>query len=207
MLEYVNIIAFLIFIVTTIFFVYELRSFFKEYKRKKLKLPGFSEKRYEKEKIQTATPLKIQPPKPKRMNYGMVLAGVFGVLTIFVFSVFILRSAQRSSAREKVQPIIKPVKSKGIVIFDANWNQISDEDLKNLKPGDTIFIGIDNPDPADIDKARIRVNEYIWKSSHETENFNKEKNVFYIEYKITSDTARLIIEAQLHSRANGWLVD
>ncbi len=207
MLEYINLISFVIFIFTASFFVYELRNFLKDYKKGKIKLPGFSESQYQKKQITSATPLKVKKEKVKRANLKLALVGIGGIIIVSGFSLLTLNSAQRSSAKGETKPVVKEVESKGIEIFDLNWKRLTPKEISSLKPGDKIYIGINNPDPLDIDKARIKVNEFIWKEKHETKNYNKEKNVFYIEYKIPSDEARLLIEAQLHSKTNGWLVD
>ncbi len=206
MLSYINKISLVIFVGTAVFFIWELVHFLREYKKGKIKLPGFSEKEYQKKTLPQATPLKVKKRTIKRANLKLAVLGAGVFLIVIGFSFISLTSTRRSSAQEEQKrPIVKKVFSEGIVIFDKDWNLI--EDASKLKPGDKIFIGIYKPALEEIDKARIRVNEYSWKTDHITDKFNKDKGVFYIEYKIPSEAAKLLIEAQLHSKTEGWLTE
>ena len=207
LLDYVNKISLFIFIGTTLFFLYELRGFLKEYKRKKIDLPGFSEEEYKKKAFLKATPLKIQPKKVKRADIKIILPIIGILFSIGSFSFLVLTNTRSSSAKEEISPIVKTVESKGIEIFDKNWQKLTEDDLSKLKPGDKIFIGIYKPPLSDIDKARIRINSKEWKAEDETSNFNQQYNVFYIEYIISGEEQGLVIEAQLHSKKTGWLID
>ncbi len=205
MLSYINTISLLIFIGTAVFFIWELVHFIKEYKKNKVTLPGFSEEKYQKEVLPQATPLKVKRGSVRKANLRLALLGIGAFLIVGGFSFISLTSTRRSSAIQEKEPIIKKVYSRGIAIFDKDWRVI--KDYNKLKPGDVVFIGIYKPPTDDVTKARIRVNEYAWKNQHVTDKFNKEKEVFYIEYKIPSDTAKLLIEAQLYSKRDGWLTE
>jgi len=92
-----------------------------------------------------------------------------------------------------------------IKIYNEKWQELNDEGLKNLKPGEKIFIGIEKVGFSDIDMARIKINQGAWDKESITQNFNPEKNVFYKEYQVATADAFLKIEAQLHSSTEGWL--
>jgi hypothetical protein len=101
----------------------------------------------------------------------------------------------------------KVITSDGILIFDENFNLLKDEELNKLEPQKKIIVGIKTLEGTDIDKARIRINKNIWQPEDETKKFEKKNKVFYIEYRPASDESRLKIEAQLHSRSDGWLAE
>ena len=205
MFYYINKVSLIFFVGIAAFFLWELINFLKEYRKRKIGLPGFSEKEYQKKTLLQSTSLKIKEKTIKKANLKLAFLGIGTFLIVIGFSFISLTSTQRSSAQEEKEPIIKRIFSEGIVIFDKDWNLI--EDVNKLKPGDKIFIGIYKPAIDEIDKARIRVNEYSWKSEHITDKFNEEKGVFYIEYKNPSEAAKLLIEAQLHSKTKGWLTE
>ena len=70
-----------------------------------------------------------------------------------------------------------------------------------------VYVGIQTIDEADIDRARIKINEKDWNVAHITSQFNKDKKVYYREYTIASGESKLKIDAQLHSETDGWLGD
>ena len=98
MLGYINKISLLIFVITSFFFVWELINFIREYKKGKIKLPGFSENLVRKEKIKQATPLKLKKPVVYRINYKFVFPVVILFLIFVGFSFISLTTTQRSSA-------------------------------------------------------------------------------------------------------------
>jgi len=76
---------------------------------------------------------------------------------------------------------------------------------KNIRSGEVIYIALENISGSDIDRARIRVNTDSWSISDETDLYNSQKKIFYRQYQVASNESVLKIEAQLHSRADGWL--
>ncbi len=205
--DYLNKISLFVFVITAGALIFEIRAFLKESKKKKINLPGFSEKEYEKQPLPKATPIKIEinKPSPSKVNIKLTLALVGVLFVVGGFSVFILNTAQFSAAKEERLPIKKIVESKGIVVFDSRWRELDDAQISQLKPGDKVFIGVYKPPLSDIDYARIRVNSSSWSDKNVTKMFNKDKGVFYIEYTISNNEPKLVIEAQLHSKNSGWL--
>ena len=104
-------------------------------------------------------------------------------------------------------PIIREISSAGLKVYDENWNEIEKKKKDKAKPGEKLYIGIQTIVEADIDRARIRVNERDWQIAHITTLFNPQLEVYYKEYIVATGTAQLKIEAQLHSASDGWLGD
>ncbi len=201
----VSLIAFFIVLGTLIYEVYFL---FIEAKRKqKLSVPNFSPD----VKIEPAAGETIKENvvgQPKSVNKILIiililLLIIFGTIT--VVSIFSPINKQEAGAKSKV--IIQTVNSKGIIFFDKQWNIFDSEKIKGLKPFDQIIIGIETIPEADIDRARIKVNGPNWKVDHITSKFNKQYNIYYREYQIATDEYKIKIDAQLHSKQDGWLGD
>jgi len=72
-------------------------------------------------------------------------------------------------------------------------------------PGKKVYVGIENINDPNIDMARIKINQGEWDKDSITTNFNQEKNIFFREYFLSTNEAFLKIEAQLHSKIDGWL--
>ena len=104
--------------------------------------------------------------------------------------------------------VIQEISSLGLKVFTNSWVEVNEGDTgRTLKPGAKLYLGIQTIEEADIDRARIKVNEKDWNVAHITSQFNKEKKVYYREYTIASGESKLKIDAQLHSVADGWLGD
>lgn len=126
---------------------------------------------------------------------------IFGVLTIFSFNRVSTISDTGSGSNA---PAVTYAASSGIKFFDIGFKPLTDADVQKMKDVDLI-IGIESVKNADIDRARIRINSSKWTLSDATSQFNKDFNVYYIQYHIASSQAQLMIEAQLHSKEDGWL--
>lgn len=126
---------------------------------------------------------------------------VFGTITFY--SIFKVRPTKTVGKKNEV--IIQEVASAGIKIYSPNWKELTDSELLKSDKNYNIIIGIITIPEADIDRARIRVNESRWRPEHITDKFNKDKNVYYREYQVASGESNLKIEAQLHSVRDGWL--
>jgi len=90
-------------------------------------------------------------------------------------------------------------------MYNEKWQELSEEEIKTIRPGTKIIIGIEKINDQNIDMARIKINQGAWDEKSITSHFNQEKNVFYREYQVATNDAFLKIEAQLHSRTEGWL--
>jgi len=124
-----------------------------------------------------------------------------------MIGIFVQKNKTSENTKIQPTPIIDFVSSKGVKIFTPDWKEISNDILGTLTPDTLIIIGVETIDKIDIDKARIRVNNDKWLTEATTVDFNKEKRVYYKEYVISTSDAELRIEAQLHSRSDGWLGD
>ncbi len=137
---------------------------------------------------------------------GVILFFIFGI--IFIFGMFRSKSeSQISDQNLIVTPIINFVASRGIRIYNQNWIEFSDDTLRKIKPGQHIFVGVETIKGSGIDMARIRLNKSAWNLDDLTMNFKKELSVFFKEYIISTGESFLKVEAQLHSKTDGWLGD
>ncbi len=202
-----NKISLIAFFVTLGFIFYEINQIKKEtVKKSQPVIPDFKENFSPK----TNTPKVIVVEENKRfikpsktpLIIGFFLLIIFGLISVLGFA---LPEKMKSSQKAQQQPIVSFVTSKGIKIFDLNWNELTDEELVKLKGGQRIIIGVDTIKDLDIDRARIKVNDNEWQVDHITLDFKADKNVYYKEYEIGSDESSLKIEAQLHSKTDGWL--
>lgn len=208
-LPLVNKISLFIFIIISFVLGYEIISLKKEGRKKTLpNIPKFDANRF-------ATPLQmtkmigaqeLQPVMKKQTNYMLyvvvVLFIIFGALTFIGFA---NRPASKTTQTIQPTPAVAYLTSKGIKLYDSTWKEI--KNAVSLKQGDKIYIGIETVQQVDIDMARIRVNEQQWREDQTTTLFNQENRVFYREYTIASGESRLQVQAQLHSKADGWLAD
>jgi hypothetical protein len=210
----INKISLLSFFVTLILLGYQIYLFKKEITRKKNKinLPDFKDNFYfEKEKKQIFLIEKKDEKKISSFSFFFGNKFIVFILFLIYFFIFIFTMTKNktpnelpvnSSLTNEERKIILTGKIK---IYNEKWQELNDEELKNLKPGEKIFIGIEKVGFSDIDMARIKVNQGAWDEESITQNFNPEKNVFYKEYQVATADSFLKIEAQLHSSTEGWL--
>jgi hypothetical protein len=180
-------------------------------KRKNLVIPEF--------KPETGTTYthetKILIPENKKLYIkSSMLPIIIGIILFIVFGIIFVVGLLNSKSKEKLvgrsvnpTPIIDFVASRGIKTYDQNWVELPDTMLKKAKPGTYLFLTIESVKNTDIDMARIRVNKNIWTQNDITVKYNKQLNVFYRDYIISTGEAFLKIEAQLHSKTDGWLGD
>ncbi|MBI3366041.1 hypothetical protein HY041_00230 [Candidatus Roizmanbacteria bacterium] len=138
--------------------------------------------------------------------FGLILFFIFGL--VFIFG--LLKSKSELQATDKnlvVTPVLNFVASKGIKIYNQSWVEFSDESLRKIKQGQHIIAAVATIKDSDIDMARIRVNKNIWNQDDITTAFKKEINVFFKEYIISTGESFLKVEAQIHSKTDGWLGD
>lgn len=211
-LSYVNVLAFLLFLVVAFFLGYEIYLFKKETNREKKlkKIPDFKIEKNNYLQLKINQPVVIEKKEKKiykKNNFFAILTLGFFLIFIFVFLIFDFLNKTQVKHTKAFTPQMKiiPAFSFGIKIYDKNWAEINENNSFKLKEGDKIFIGLMTIDGADIDKARIRVNRSVWLPSDETTRFLPDKKIFYIEYIISSESSELKIEAQLHSKTQGWL--
>ncbi|MCX7880946.1 MAG: hypothetical protein N2482_00315 [Patescibacteria group bacterium] len=215
-LSSVNKISLVSFLIVLGFLIYEIYLFKKEKcKQNKPFIPKFEEEK----KILVEQGQKIIFQKQKTLTkinqtyiwlILVILVVFFGMVT--VYSGINQKQISQKNEEKKITdsqtlPLVSYVRSKGIKLFNEEKKLFSEEDLKKLKSGNKIIIGIETIEQADIDYARIKVNKKEWETSDITMKFDQTNKVFYIEYVIPEKTERLKIDAQLHSKTDGWLGD
>lgn len=215
-LSSINKISMLAFIVTLIFLLYEIYLFKKESLQKiKPKIPEFKETKLSTPTTFTRVIVEKKEESTKKptiapLLIAFILMVFFGLLSLvgFLNPGVMKKEVGEKKGTARSNQGVNIIPSSGIKIYDDKWQELKNEvDFKKINIDTQIYIGVETIKEADIDKARVRVNKDNWKVEHVTSQFNKEKNVYYKEYKIGSSESKLKIEAQLHSISDGWLGD
>lgn len=188
---------------------YELYMFKRENKKKlKPVVPKFDEKKSI--KAQQAKVL-VSAQKTQATNSSRIVLYVLIILVVIIggTTFFALRkvSEQTVSTVTPSQAPTLSISSKGIHLFSETFEPLSDQAVAVLPPGTSIVVGIYTIPNSDIDMARIRLNKKIWESSDVVLQFDKKNAMYYTRYVIATGESQLNIEAQLHSKADGWLGD
>lgn len=205
-LSYLNKLSLLAFIVTLVALGYQLYLLKKENKVKKSDplIPKF------REEITTEIPnyTKLNPAlltsNKNNKNKWLYLAIFFSFFLVLVIFLLIIKKSEQKPTANPSQ-LVKYITSIGIKVYNNNWIELKDSEIKKLRPGNRIVIGIETIKDNNIDKARIRVNSNRWVDKDVTDKLNQAKNVFYREYIIASDDSALKIESELHSVTDNWL--
>jgi len=199
------------------FLVYEVCLLRREHlKKQKPVLPQFNTSTVVDKTVIQQQAVSLSPPKKadieKHTKSPIFLIILLICMIIFFlgFTIYTVFIGKTVKGTPEITPkvIIQEISSPGLKVFDSNWVEINEKDTKEqLNPGERIYIGISTIEEADIDRARIRVNEKSWNISHITDKLNKEKKLYYKEYIIATGESKLTIDAQLHSKIDGWLGD
>lgn len=210
----VNKIALFAFFVVFGFLMFELKKMIDEKKKiEKPIIPQFNDVVKSVQKAEMgSTPL---PPPLLRQNKSegrnfifMITLGVAALLGVVGIMIITYNTNLKKQKIDMTPvPIIREISSAGLKVYDTNWNEIENKKTDKAKPGEKLYIGIQTIVEADIDRARIKVNERDWQIAHITTLFNPQLKVYYKEYVVATGTAQLKIEAQLHSASDGWLGD
>ncbi len=211
----INKVSFGAFILGLLFLCIEIGMVIKE--KKKLVKPSI--RQFNTEEYKSAKEI-IPPTSSKRkfkfpfwpasVNIHLLLVLLLFGMTVFFLFLSIIGFSKNYDDNKSTKQVVTftEVQSKGLQFYsDDRKNILTDEEVSKLVPGARIIIGLQTIKDADIDRARIRVNESVWKIGHITTNFDKEKNMFYTEYRIATGETKLSVDAQLHSFADGWLGD
>jgi hypothetical protein len=202
----VNRISLFFFIITLGFLGYEF-YLLKVQRKKSTKpsIPDFKENMNINITAPTVYANKKGRPIKKTNSYviiGLIILLIFfGLLALWDFS---------NTTKNKVATIspslaMRLVSSGGIRVLDNNFVTLSDSDLNKVKKGDTIIIGIEKIKETDVDMARIKVNTLDWKKAEVTDRYDPKHNIYFITYTVATAEAVLNIQAQLHSKVDGWL--
>jgi len=208
-LNRITIISFFATFFLLIYQVYLLRKEVKK-RKKKIDIPDFEDNNG----VNPIKDFNFGEKKEKKITFyqDFFLNRVFIIvilflffLSIFIFSLIKNNNQSTSVSTTAVSQEKKIIVSPKIKIYNEKWEEIKEEEIKNIAPGVKIFIAVEKIDDPNIDMARIKINQGEWDNQSITTNFNKEKNIFYREYQLATTDAFLKIEAQLHSTIDGWL--
>lgn len=180
-----------------------------ENKKKKPVIPDFKERGIA--SITQSTKILVQEQK-KLYTKSSMIPIIIGVVLFFIFGLIFILGLLQSKSKDSLEnqrlaptPVINFIASKGITIYNQNWQTLSDTMLKSAQPGQHILVGIGMVKGSDVDMARIRLNKNKWDKEDITFDFNQKTNVFFKEFVISTGEAFLKLEAELHSKADGWL--
>lgn len=209
----INKISLFAFLAILGYLIYEFYLLKKEQKIKKIpKVPQFKENLAPK-LSNTATVIISKNEEVTHFKKDSLIFFILLILLPIVGFLTVIGFFFQPNINKKTQELITPiptviervVESGGILIYDENFKLLDKDDLSKLSSEAALIIGIKTISQVDIDKARIRVNKNFWEITDETKKFDKKNQIFYINYKIASDAQNLKIEAQLHSKTEGWL--
>jgi len=210
----INKIALLAFVIVFGLLVYEVKKMIDEKKKvEKPVVPQFNDAvKSNSRSMINSTPLPpIVPLKKKGEGGSPILMIGIGVISLFVVVGIMIVTYNTNLKKQKIAttpvPIVREISSAGLKVYDTEWNEIENKQKDKAKPGEKLYIGIQTIIEADIDRARIKINERDWQIAHISTLFNPQLKVYYREYIVATGTAQLKIEAQLHSASDGWLGD
>jgi len=193
------------FCITFAFLAYEIYIIKKDRKKdEKISIPQFSS-----DKVSTVKSAKILIKKKENVSSkGNIILVIILALVMVLFAGLTIFSYIQEENTKKMQIretkiVTTTLNSRGIRLFDEKWKEIKVNNIpKEIR---TIYVGLETIQLEDIDKARIRVNEKYWKEEHTTTEFSKQYSVWYRKINIDSTMIGLQVEAQLHSKTEGWL--
>jgi len=202
----INKLSLLAFLIVLLFMVYELYLIGKEkQKKQKPTIPQFNPNL----KVEGAAAENLhkgdQDETHASSNRNQLVFIVLFIILIFLGVITFSGIFQSSSEEAKSAVVVNEINSKGVKLFDKDWQEV--DSRKSLQPGENVFIGVETIDNVGIDRARIRVNDNQWRLEDITTQFNNQKKIWYKEYKVATGEEKLKIDAQLHSRQDGWLGD
>ena len=206
-LGYINKFSLAAFVVTGLVLGYQIYQLKKDSGKKNdhPDIPDFSEGH----SIPSLNYTKLETPdaplvkKAPNMNL-FFLIGVTVVVMLILFFALVLRNNSDSNSTP-TPPLVKFVASKGIKIYDQKWLELNDQAISKLTEGEAILVAIEKTNDPNIDRARIRVNKSSWVDGDEKLAFDSTRNMYYKNYTLATEAAFLKVEAQLHSKVDGWL--
>jgi len=209
-LSSINKISIVAFLATLFVLSYEVYLIRKERKKTaKLNVPKFQQdvKVSPQEAKVIVTDGKNQVKKQNNVFIILLTALliIFGLITGLGF--LNLKNPKTNPSSLAPTPVVEVAVSKGVKLLSSDFNPLGDSDAGNLKAGDSMIVGVETIEGADIDWARIRVNKLQWSANDTTTNFDPKNKVYYIKHTIATGESQLKIEAELHSKADGWLGD
>ncbi len=205
----INKVSLLAFFFTLGLLIYEIILFKKEAQQmNKPKIPNFQEninpQLNQAQTINTEKSTKITRPNNLILIISIILVILFGIAA---FIGFFQTNKGITNSLLTPTPVIDFITSKGIKLYNKEFQPIAENLLGDIQSGEEIIIGVETIPAADIDRARIRVNKQEWENEDITLNYSDKLKVYYIKYAVASDESKLKVEAQLHSSSEGWLGD
>jgi len=193
------------FCITFAFLAYEIYLIKRDRKKdEKISIPQFSDQKT----TSVKTAKLFVKKKETATSKGNLILIIVLILVMILFAGLIIYSyiqegnSKKAQARE-TKVVTTTLNSRGIRIFDDKWSEI--KLTKIPKEVVSLYVGLETIQQVDIDKARIRVNEKYWKQEHTTTELSKQHSVWYRKINIDPGMTDLQIEAQLHSKTEGWL--
>lgn len=203
-LNSVNKVALFLFVLVLGFVVYELSMYIKESRQvKKPSVPQFNPNSISNAFTRVVAPVKkahtASPHKKNRLLPLLISCIILALLG--GFALFYVPNT--TDVNYKLRNEKPTVLDEGIALYNTEWQEIPTSKLADFK-NKVVYITLKNSDGPKVDKARIKINTIDWASNQETLLFKKELNLYYIQYVIASNSARLSIQGQLHDAQNGW---
>lgn len=203
-LQYFNHISLIFFFITLCFLVYELYLLKKHNtKSDKPSIPDFKDASYT---LKPSTVLQQNEKQAKKstLNLPVIIATVLLIL-FGVMSILGLVRWTSTPATNSTTEVIESVRSAGIKMYNPEFNELTKEDLDSLEGGERIIIGVEKTSAQDIDSARVRINTLDWNKAVVTTEYNSQHNVYFILHEVATGAGELNIQAQIHSKTEGWL--
>ena len=90
-----------------------------------------------------------------------------------------------------------------VIIYDTDWNVLSQSDLDGLQPGDVVRLSVSgNSSQGNFDAARFTVNGI---TRPQVSNVKPGTNEFYEEYTIPNAVSNFTVTGEVHHSTLGWI--
>jgi hypothetical protein len=146
--------------------------------------------------------------KVKGIN-ARVLATILGIIFLalsVVSGVLLVQRQQRFT--QKASDDINKESSRAyatcgsIKVYDTNWQQLSQNQIRSLKASDTVRFAIEcSATSGSFDKARFTING---QTKEATTSKKEGTNEFFYEYEIPEGISSFKVKAEIHHSELGW---
>ncbi|KKP86578.1 MAG: hypothetical protein UR89_C0019G0012 [Candidatus Roizmanbacteria bacterium GW2011_GWA2_35_8] len=206
-LGYLNKFSLTAFFITFLVLGYQIYSLKKESNLNKNNpiIPDFKEDL----KVPSLNYTEIKPEKltvNKKINNKLIILLLITVgVMVLIFKTVIFKNS-KVNQETVADSVIKFISSSGIKIYTLDWAELKISEIKKFKGGENIIITIETVPDENVDNARFKINQKNWDEKQKV-LYNKERKVFFLYHIIATGESFLKIEAQLHSKTDGWLGD
>ncbi len=209
-LGYVNKFSLVAFVITVLILGFQIYQFKTDSKKntKAPEVPDFNDKASVPTLNYTRLNLVAEPKKTftkSSFDQSLVVLIALTILVVIVLVLSLIIRKNTSISQVPPSPQVQLVSSSGIKVYGPTGQEMTQSEESSLQPGDNITIGIVKTNDPNIDMARIKLNEASWSAADITTAFDNSKNIYYKEFTIASDESSLRIDAELHSKKDGWL--